>query len=225
MKLNNLSKIYVKDKKKIKVLDNINISFSKGKFYGIIGKSGAGKTTLINILGLLDNYDEGEYEIDNILSSNLTEDEKAELRMRKFGFVFQTYYLNDKLTACENVMIPMLINKDIAKDKRKERAIQLLKQFGLEDRINHYPKELSGGEQQRVALARALANDPEVLIADEPTGNLDKENEKLIFDYLKEMTKKDKCVIVVSHNDIINKYADKIYLLESGTLHEKEWLY
>jgi len=225
MKLNNLSKIYVKDKKKIKVLDNINISFSKGKFYGIIGKSGAGKTTLINILGLLDNYDEGEYEIDNILSSNLTEDEKAELRMRKFGFVFQTYYLNDKLTACENVMIPMLINKDIAKDKRKERAIQLLKQFGLEDRINHYPKELSGGEQQRVALARALANDPEVLIADEPTGNLDKENEKLIFDYLKEMTRKDKCVIVVSHNDIINEYADKIYLLESGTLHEKEWLY
>lgn len=222
MKLNNLSKIYVKDKKKIKVLDNINISFSKGKFYGIIGKSGAGKTTLINILGLLDNYDEGEYEIDNILSSNLTEDEKAELRMRKFGFVFQTYYLNDKLTACENVMIPMLINKDIAKDKRKERAIQLLKQFGLEDRINHYPKELSGGEQQRVALARALANDPEVLIADEPTGNLDKENEKLIFDYLKEMTRKDKCVIVVSHNDIINEYADKIYLLESGTLHEKE---
>lgn len=222
MKLNNLSKIYVKGKKKIKVLDNINISFSKGKFYGIIGKSGAGKTTLINILGLLDNYDEGEYEIDNILSSNLTEDEKAELRMRKFGFVFQTYYLNDKLTACENVMVPMLINKDIAKDKRKERAIQLLKQFGLEDRINHYPKELSGGEQQRVALARALANDPEVLIADEPTGNLDKENEKLIFDYLKEMTRKDKCVIVVSHNDIINEYADKIYLLESGTLHEKE---
>ena len=222
MKLNNLSKVYVKDKKKIKVLDNINISFSKGNFYGIIGKSGAGKTTLINILGLLDNYDEGEYEIDNILSSNLTEDEKAELRMHKFGFVFQTYYLNDKLTACENVMIPMLINKDIAKDKRKERAIQLLKQFGLEDRINHYPKELSGGEQQRVALARALANDPEVLIADEPTGNLDKENEKLIFDYLKEMTKKDKCVIVVSHNDIINEYADKIYLLESGTLHEKE---
>lgn len=222
MKLNNLSKIYVKDKKKIKVLDNINISFSKGKFYGIIGKSGAGKTTLINILGLLDNYDEGEYEIDNILSSNLTEDKKAELRMRKFGFVFQTYYLNDKLTACENVMVPMLINKDIAKDKRKERAIQLLKQFGLEDRINHYPKELSGGEQQRVALARALANDPEVLIADEPTGNLDKENEKLIFDYLKEMTRKDKCVIVVSHNDIINEYADKIYLLESGTLHEKE---
>lgn len=152
MKLNNLSKIYVKDKKKIKVLDNINISFSKGNFYGIIGKSGAGKTTLINILGLLDNYDEGEYEIDNILSSNLTEDEKAELRMHKFGFVFQTYYLNDKLTACENVMIPMLINKDIAKDKRKERAIQLLKQFGLEDRINHYPKELSGGEQQRAFL-------------------------------------------------------------------------
>ena len=222
MKLNNLSKIYVKDKKKIKVLDNINISFSKGKFYGIIGKSGAGKTTLINILGLLDNYDEGEYEIDNILSSNLTEDEKAELRMHKFGFVFQTYYLNDKLTACENVMIPMLINKDIAKDKRKERAMQLLKQVGLEDRINHYPKELSGGEQQRVALARALVNDPEVLIADEPTGNLDKENEKLIFDYLKEMTRKDKCVIVVSHNDIINEYADKIYLLESGTLHEKE---
>lgn len=222
MEIKNLTKIFkISEKDDIMALDNVNATFEKGKMYAIIGESGAGKTTLINVLGLLDDYTSGEYIIDNKPINKLTEDEKADMRMKKFGFVFQSYYLNSKLKAYENVMIPMFINKDIKKNERKDKAISLLKQFGLDDRITHYPNQLSGGEQQRVAIARALANDPEVLIADEPTGNLDKENEKLVFDYLKKICKEGKCVIVVSHNMIVKSYADKIYYIDKGKLHEK----
>lgn len=223
MKLIGINKTYIKNKNyKVTVLKNINAEFEKGKFYGIIGHSGSGKTTLINILGLLDNYDVGDYIIDDISSKKLNEDEKADLRMKKFGFVFQSYYLNNKLTATENVIIPMLINKRISKKERKNIAIKLLEQFGLKDRVNHYPSELSGGEQQRVALARALANNPEILIADEPTGNLDEENEKIIFDYLKDLCKKGKCVIVVSHNNILKSYSDIVYHLKDGNIYEEK---
>lgn len=226
MKLRNISKKYINSKGvEVSVLNNINVEFKKGKFYGIIGKSGSGKTTLINILGLLDDYQEGEYLIEDNLSKHLTEDEKSELRMEKFGFVFQSFYLNDKLTAVENVIIPMLINSNISKKERREKAISLLEKFGLKDRINHYPKELSGGEKQRVALARALANNPEVIIADEPTGNLDEENEKIIFDYLKELAGNGKCVIVVSHNNILSSYADKLFRLEDGNIYEEKWYF
>ena len=214
MEIKNLTKIFkVVGKDDIIALDNVNATFDKGKMYAIIGESGAGKTTLINILGLLDDYSDGEYIIDNKPINKLTEDEKADMRMKKFGFVFQSYYLNPKLKAYENVMIPMFINKDIKKSERKDKAISLLKQFGLNDRITHYPNQLSGGEQQRVAIARALA--------DEPTGNLDKENEKLAFDYLKKICKEGKCVIVVSHNMIVKSYADKIYYIDKGKLYEK----
>ena len=214
MEIKNLTKIFkVVGKDDIIALDNVNATFDKGKMYAIIGESGAGKTTLINILGLLDDYSDGEYIIDNKPINKLTEDEKADMRMKKFGFVFQSYYLNPKLKAYENVMIPMFINKDIKKSERKDKAISLLKQFGLNDRITHYPNQLSGGEQQRVAIARALANDP--------TGNLDKENEKLAFDYLKKICKEGKCVIVVSHNMIVKSYADKIYYIDKGKLYEK----
>ncbi len=222
MKVKNLSKIFkVDDKEDVIALDKINATFEKGKMYAIIGESGAGKTTLINILGLLDDYTSGEYMIDDKLADKLNEDEKADMRMKKFGFVFQSYYLNPKLKAYENVMIPMFINNEIKKNERKDKAISLLKQFGLLDRVTHYPNQLSGGEQQRVAIARALANDPEVLIADEPTGNLDKENEKLVFEYLKDICNQGKCVIVVSHNMIVKDYADKIYYINKGKLSEK----
>ena len=223
MKLINISKTYTKSKeKRIEILKKINVDFKSGKIYGIVGHSGSGKTTLINILGLLDEYDDGDYIIDEKNIKELNEDEKAELRMQKFGFVFQSYYLNDKLTAVENVIIPMLINNNIKKEERKKKAIELLEEFNLGDRINHYPKELSGGEQQRVALARALANDPEVLIADEPTGNLDEENEKMIFEYFKKLRDRGKCIIVVSHDNILKSYSDKIYCIKDGNLHEEK---
>ena len=184
-----------------------------------MGHSGCGKSTLINIIGLIDKQTSGEYLIDTVEVSKLSEDEKAELRMKKIGFVFQDFFLNPRLTALENVMVPMLINKDIPKEEREVIATNLLKELGLEDRINHKPNELSGGEGQRVAIARALANNPDIILADEPTGNLDKKNETMVFDILKKLVKeKKKCVIVVTHNNIINDYADVIYKLDNGKL-------
>ena len=220
LKLENLSKSYSINKSDhLQLLKKLNLDFLDNKFYCIIGHSGSGKSTLINIIGLIDSFDDGKYFIDNIEVSKMNETEKSELRMRKFGFVFQSFYLNNRLTALENVMIPMIINDKITKDERKKRAFELLEKFGLKDRVNHKPYQLSGGEQQRVAIARALANNPEIIIADEPTGNLDKKNEKIIFDYFKKIVEEDKkTIIVVSHNDIVNKYADILYKLDDGKI-------
>ena len=220
MKLINIEKKYYLKNKNTFTLKDINLSFEKGKFYGIIGHSGSGKTTLINIIGLIDNFDSGKYIIDDMEITKLNEDKKAELRLKKFGFVFQTFYLEPNLTTLENVMLPMIINTNITKKERKKKAIEILNMLDLKNKINHLPKHLSGGEQQRVAIARALANNPEIIIADEPTGNLDKENEKIVFNILKNLCKnKNKTIIVVTHNnDIIRKYADFIYKIESGNI-------
>lgn len=220
LKIHNMTKTYKLSKNnEIVALNNTSITFEKKKFYGIIGHSGSGKSTLIQIIGLLDSYDSGNYIIDDIDVCNLSEDEKAKLRMKKFGFVFQSFYLNEKLTALENVIVPTLINKDIKPNFRKKLACELLTKVGLGDRLNHRPNQLSGGEQQRVAIARALVNDPEVIIADEPTGNLDKKNEKMIFDLLKKLVEEEgKTIILVSHNEIIKNYADVIYSLDDGYL-------
>lgn len=218
MKLINAKKNYKTKSQEIKALDNINVEFGNGNFYAIMGHSGSGKTTLIQILGLLDNLTSGEYFINNTNTNLLNDKEKAYLRMKKIGFVFQSFHLDPKLKAYENVMLPMLINNNIPRKERKSKAIKLLQQFNLSDRINHFPHELSGGEQQRVAIARALANDPEIILADEPTGNLDVDNEKHIFELLKQISKNNKCVVVVSHNSIIKKYADVVYVMENGKI-------
>lgn len=218
LKINNCSKTYKTKTKNIEVLKNINAKFNKNKFYLIIGHSGSGKTTLINILGLLDKFDSGKYTLYGNDILNLNDTQISDLRMNKIGFIFQNFCLNPNLTALENVMVPMLINKKIIPKNRKDKAMELLKSVKLENRITHFPKELSGGEQQRVAIARALANDPNIILADEPTGNLDEENEKIILSMLKELSQKGKCVIVVSHSLEAKKYADKIYKLNNGNL-------
>ena len=220
LKLKDIYKKYeIKNNDNVIALDGITCTFEKGKFYVIVGCSGSGKSTLINILGLVDTFDDGKYMIDNVDTQNLNEDEKANIRMKKFGFVFQKFFLNERLTACDNVIVPMLINKNIEVNKRKILAQDLLKSLGLENRINHKPNELSGGEQQRVAIARALVNDPDFIIADEPTGNLDKTNEKMVRDILKDLTvKNNKGVIVVTHSDEVKKYADVIYKITDGKL-------
>lgn len=223
LKLDKISKVYSIDKNdKISLLNDISLEISNNKFYGIVGHSGSGKSTLLNIIGLIDDFDSGKYFIDNKEVNYLSEDEKSSIRMKKFGFVFQSFYLNNRLTALENIMIPMYINKGIPKSERKKIAMNLLEKFGLGNRINHRPNQLSGGEQQRVAIARALANNPEVILADEPTGNLDKKNEEMIFNYFKKLVTEDKkTVVIVSHNEIINKYADIIYKLEDGKIYKE----
>lgn len=205
---------------KLEVLKGINYSFEKGKLYAIKGHSGSGKTTLINILGLMDQSTSGDYILEGKLTKELNDIEKSSYRLNHIGFIFQDYNLNPYLNAEENIIIPMLVNKSINKKDRNNIALELLNKVGILDRKTHFPRELSGGEQQRVAIARALANNPEILIADEPTGNLDKDNEKIIFSLLKKMADEGKCVIVVSHSDEINAYASVSLLLEDGLLKE-----
>ena len=219
MELTNATKIYRMKNKNIAALDNIKLKIdeNKGGFYAVMGHSGSGKSTLIQILGLLDTLTSGDYVIDKNVN-NLTENEKADLRMKKIGFVFQTFHLNPTLKAYENIMLSMLINSNIPKKERKKRAIELLELVNLSERIDHFPKELSGGEQQRVAIARALANNPAIILADEPTGNLDEENEIHIFEMLKKISENGTCVIVVSHNPVVKEYANIIYKMEKGKI-------
>ena len=218
MNIENVCKVYKTKNDEIKALDNVSYEFKPGKLYAIMGHSGSGKSTLISILGLIETLTSGRITINNKDISKLKDDELANLRMKYIGFVFQDFYLDEHLKAYENVLLPMLINKEIKKADRKEKALKLLTDLGLNERINHYPKELSGGEQQRVAIARSLANDPEIILADEPTGNLDEENEKLVFETLNDLAKKGKCVIVVTHSEEIKKYADEILKITKGKL-------
>lgn len=221
IKVENLSKMYIKDNKKINVLNSINYTFENGKVYAIMGHSGSGKSTLLYILGTILDFNDGKLFINGINTSTNDGNHNANIRKNNIGFVFQNYLLNSNLKAYENVIIPMYINNKIDKKSRKKYAIDLLKKVGLGDRINHYPKELSGGEQQRVAIARALANSPDIILADEPTGNLDKDSELLILEIFKKLRNDGKCVIIVSHNDIIKKYADIILTLNNGKLEEE----
>lgn len=218
LEINKLSKTYKMKQEENKILDNISQKFETGKIYNIIGHSGSGKTTLLRILGILLDYDNGKLLINGNDISALNEKEKAQIRNKNIGFVFQDYMLDSKLKAYENVMVPMFINKDIESKNRKELSIELLKKMNLEKLINHYPKELSGGEQQRVAIARALANNPNIILADEPTGNLDKRNEKIILEIFSNLKKEGKCIIISSHSDYVKEYADVVLKIEDGIL-------
>lgn len=211
-------KEYLKKKEKISVLENINVKFEKEKLYAIMGESGSGKTTLLNIIGTLDTLTKGKLLINDKEIINLKDEEKAKIRMKEIGFVFQNFYLNPNMTVEENIMQPMYINPEYNRISMEEKTEELIKMVGLESRRTHYPKELSGGEEQRVAIARALANNPEIILADEPTGNLDKNNEIKILEILKDLSKKGKCVIIVSHSNKVIEYADKVLNLKEGKL-------
>lgn len=229
LEMKNISKQYKVKGKKLEILNNINISFKKGTFYAITGHSGSGKSTFINILGLMDEFNSGTLELNNKNIKGCTDKEISELRMKNIGFIFQNFQLDENLKAIENVILPMLINKNINKKERKQIALSLLKKVGLENRTEHFPRELSGGEQQRVAIARALSNNPNIILADEPTGNLDKNTEISILNLLKKLSDDGKCVIVVSHSDKIKEYADYVYIIDDGKIigekNEINWFY
>ena len=219
IELKEISKIY---NNSVVAVDNVSLTVNQGEFIAVMGQSGSGKSTLLQIAGLLDTCTSGQVIINGNDVSTLDKNALADVRMENLGFVFQDFHLNAHLKLYENVMVPMLINdKFTSMNDMKEQAMRLIDSVGLTNRKEHYPFELSGGEQQRVAIARALANDPDFILADEPTGNLDSKNELMVFEELKKLCYLDKGVLVVSHNDAVIDFADKIYTMKDGVLGEK----
>jgi lipoprotein ABC transporter, ATP-binding protein len=217
IELKNVNKIYKTKAEEIHILKNVNLSFSKGNFVSIQGKSGSGKTTLLNILGLLDVPTNGDMLIDDKLINYKDEKIKNKIRNEKMGFVFQFHYLLNEFTALENVMMPALINKKFNKKEVKEKAMELLELVGLSERVKHKPLELSGGEKQRVAIARSMINDPEIILADEPTGNLDTETSLVINNLFKKINEEKKqSIIIVTHSLELANLAEYKYKIEKG---------
>ena len=217
IELKNVNKIYKTKAEEIHILKNINLSFSKGNFVSIQGKSGSGKTTLLNILGLLDVPTNGDMFIDEKKINYKNEKIKNRIRNEKMGFVFQFHYLLNEFTALENVMMPALINKNLDKKEIKKRALELLDLVGLSERVKHKPLELSGGEKQRVAIARSMINNPEIILADEPTGNLDTETSLVINNLFKKINEEKKqSIIIVTHSLELANLAEYKYKIEKG---------
>ena len=217
IELKNVNKIYKTKAEEIHILKNINLSFSKGNFVSIQGKSGSGKTTLLNILGLLDVPTNGDMFIDEKKINYKNEKIKNRIRNEKIGFVFQFHYLLNEFTALENVMMPALINKNFDKKEVKERALELLDLVGLSERVKHKPLELSGGEKQRVTIARSMINNPEIILADEPTGNLDTETSLVINNLFKKINEEKKqSIIIVTHSLELANLAEYKYKIEKG---------
>lgn len=206
----------------IYALDGINLEIKKNEFVSIMGSSGSGKTTLLSIIGCLDQATEGEYYLDGILIKNLSKNQLAKIRNKKIGFVFQKFYLLPRLTALENVELP-LIYAHISKKERLEKAKYYLSLVGLDQRINHYPNQLSGGQQQRVAIARALVNEAPILLADEPTGNLDSKTSYEIMElFMRLHDENNVTIILVTHEkDIANFSKRRIFLQDGKIIREK----
>lgn len=222
LKLESVEKKYSGSTEELHIIRNLNFSVEEGEFISILGRSGSGKSTLLNIIGLLDKADSGKIYIGGKEVESLSEQERDRIKNEMIGFVFQFHYLLPEFTALENVMIPALLNHFDKKVEIERRASELLKLVGLEERKNHKPSQLSGGEKQRVAIARALINSPKILLADEPTGNLDEETSEMIFKILKEINKNEKqTIIVVTHSKDLAEISDKQLYLKKGVLVEE----
>jgi len=218
IKLENAWKVYQLGEVKLTVLRRINLEIAPGSFITIMGPSGSGKSTLLNIISCLDTPTRGKVFLEDQDVSKLSQDNLAQVRGRKIGFVFQQFNLLHNLNILENVMLPMIF-QGISENKRMERSKKLLHSLNLENRIFHRPSELSGGEQQRVAIARALSNNPEIIVADEPTGNLDSTTGKMIMEILINLHKNEKkTIIVVTHDPHIANYSEVIVNIKDGKI-------
>ena len=205
---------------KTDVLKEITFKVNKGEFVAIMGSSGGGKTTLMNVLGCLLKASSGSYIFEDVDIATLSDDKLSEIRNRKIGFVFQAFNLLEGTSALDNVLLPLVYTDNYPADAR-EKAERLLESVGLGDRINYKPSELSGGQHQRIAIARALINDPSIILADEPTGNLDSESSKEVMNILKELHGKGKTIILITHDINIARYADRIVFLKDGKIDKK----
>ncbi len=215
--LKNVTKTYLTGKVEFTALKSIDLSIKKGEFIAVVGPSGSGKSTLMNLVGCLDVPSDGEYKLENRSVNKLTSNELADIRNTKIGFVFQAFNLLPYATAYENVEVPLLFAKASNK-KRKKRILELLSRVGLADKLNNKPTEMSGGEMQRVAIARALANDPDIILADEPTGNLDTASGTEIIKLFHEMWKSGKTIVIITHDMNIAKQAERIIKLRDGVI-------
>jgi putative ABC transport system ATP-binding protein len=218
VELKNVSKVYKMEKVEVLALRRVNMKIKKGEFAAVIGPSGSGKSTLLHMIGCLDRPTKGEVILDGIDVSKLSDNELSRIRAEKIGFVFQFFNLYPTLTALENVELPMMIVEK-NKSERKKRARELLKIVGMEKRAEHLPSQLSGGERQRVAIARALANDPPLILADEPTGNLDSKSGKEIVTLLDKLQEEEgKTIVMVTHILDIAKFAERLIYLKDGEI-------
>ena len=217
--LERISKTYGKDDLTVKALDSINLEIHKGDYLAVMGASGSGKSTAMNIIGCLDRPSEGVYKLNGIPIENLSDDELAEIRNQKLGFVFQQFHLLSDATALENVILPM-IYAGIEPEKRLERGKSALKKVGLSERMNNRPNQLSGGQQQRVAIARAIINNPAILLADEPTGALDSKTTEDVLDLFDKLHESGITIVLVTHEDEVANRAKKIAKFKDGRIVE-----
>jgi len=220
IELKNVAKHYIMGHNIVKALDGVDVKINKGDFVAIVGPSGSGKSTMMNLVGALDLPTKGEVYLDEQNIAHFEESNLAQIRGNKIGFVFQTFNLIPTLTTAENIALPMMFQKK-SKEERLERADKILKNIRLIHRKDHLPNELSGGEMQRVAIGRALANDPEVILADEPTGNLDTKTGSEIMNLFKDLNKKGKTIILVTHDLNLIKYASKVLKIRDGKLEDR----
>ena len=219
IELSDITKTYSNGKVVVRALRGVNLEIAEGEFIAVMGSSGSGKSTLMNILGCLDVQTGGRYLLDGTDISGLGTDEKAEIRSSKIGFVFQSFNLLARTTAVENVELP-LVYMNVAGAERKKRAGEALRLVGLGDREDHLPNQLSGGQQQRVAIARAVVNDPRIILADEPTGNLDTATSYEIMDLFRDLNERGKTIVMITHEEDIAAHCKRIISVKDGEITE-----
>lgn len=217
IKLRGITREYFMGDVEIRALDNVDLEIQRGEFLSIMGPSGSGKSTLLNILGVLDQPTSGAYYLEDVDITELRDRELAQIRNRHFGFIFQSYNLFPELSALENVMVPLMYAGK-PKGERRERAENLLADVGMGHRLNHLPTQLSGGEQQRVAIARALANNPTLILADEPTGNLATDQGQEIMGILQDLNSQGTTIVIVTHDPNISDYGKRLVQLRDGSI-------
>ena len=221
IRLENIEKKYNLGETTVAALQNVSLTIERGEFVAIMGPSGCGKSTLMNILGILDNPSAGQYYLENFDITSLSDKEQARIRNKHFGFIFQSFNLFPELSAMENVMLPMGY-AGVPFNKRQQRAAELLDRVGLNHRMSHLPTMLSGGEQQRVAIARALSNNPDLILADEPTGNLPTEKGQQVLDILSELNAQGTTIVMVTHNDYQRSLVHRAIDLRDGLVEGEE---
>jgi len=223
LKLEQVSKIYQMDGVKVEALKNVSFNVSRGEFLVIMGPSGSGKSTLMHLIGLLDRPTEGQIFLNGKPVSKLSEKEQARLRNKEIGFVFQFFNLLERTSALDNVRLP-LFYAGVKPREQEKRAKEALEQVGLNHRLNHYPSQLSGGERQRVAIARALVNNPSLILADEPTGNLDSKSGKEIMEIIASLHREGRTVILITHDSSLNHYGQRLIVIKDGEILEEKKL-